>query len=199
MSTKLESIAINLSKRGYTVTFFQNKAEAASYLNREIDGRTVGIGGSLTVETLDVFEMLRAHNQVFWHWKQEADTAREAAMKTDIYLTSVNAAAATGELVSIDGVGNRIASMLYGHKKVYFIIGRNKVTDTYEEAIWRARNVAAPRRARQLGRKTPCAVNADKCYDCQCRDRICKGMVTLWGSMSGVDGEVLLINEDLGL
>ena len=70
MSTKLESIAINLSKRGYTVTFFQNKAEAASYLNREIDGRTVGIGGSLTVETLDVFEMLRAHNQVFWHWKR---------------------------------------------------------------------------------------------------------------------------------
>ena len=199
MSTKLESIAINLSKRGYAVTFFQNKTEAANYLNREIDGQTVGIGGSLTVDTLNVYEMLLSHNQVFWHWKQDPDAAREAARNTDIYLTSVNAAAATGELVSIDGVGNRLSSMLYGHKKIYFIIGRNKVTDTYEEALWRARNVAAPRRARQLERKTPCAVNADKCYDCQSRERICKGMVTLWGSMSGMDAEVLLINEDLGL
>lgn len=199
MITKLETAAMNLSRRGYMVTFFDRKEDAAGYLNREIDGKTVGIGGSLTVDSLGVYEMLLSHNRVFWHWKQEADTARKAAMNTDIYLTSVNAAAATGELVSIDGVGNRIASMLYGHKKIFYIIGRNKITDTYEEALFRARNIAAPRRARQLGRRTPCAANADKCYDCQSRERICKGMVTLWGNMDGMAAEVLLINEDLGL
>ena len=120
-------------------------------------------------------------------------------MTTDVYLTSVNAIARTGEMISIDGVGNRLSSMLFGHKKIYFVIGRNKLTDTCEQAVWRARNIAAPRRARELNRKTPCAVRCDMCYDCKSTDRICRGMVTLWEPMSGMEAEVLLVNEELGL
>ena len=63
----------------------------------------------------------------------------------------------TGELINIDGNGNRVASSLYGHKKVWFIVGRNKLAPTYEEALWRARNIAAPKNAQRLGWKTPCA------------------------------------------
>ncbi|MFR3921820.1 MAG: LUD domain-containing protein [Dysosmobacter welbionis] len=84
-------------------------------------------------------------------------------------------------------------------EKVYFVIGRNKLAPTYEAAVYRARNVAAPQRARQLGKKTPCAVKADRCYDCRSPERVCRALVTLWGPMLGMETEVLLVDEDLGL
>jgi len=120
-------------------------------------------------------------------------------MQTEIYLSSANALAETGEIVSIDGKGNRVSSTLFGHKKVYFLIGRNKVADTYEKAVWRARNVASPARANQMNAQTPCAKKMDRCYDCSSPGRICRGLVTLWGPMMGAEAEVILINEDLGL
>ena len=120
-------------------------------------------------------------------------------MQTDVYLTSVNALAQTGEIVNIDGVGNRVAATLFGHQKVYYLVGRNKLTEDEAQAVWRARNVAAPQRAQQMGAKTPCAEKADRCYDCKSPGRICRGLVTLWGPMLGMEAEVLLIDEELGL
>jgi len=191
--------AENLRERGYRVQFFSTGAEAARYLNEVIDGMTVGIGGSSTVKSLGLYELLRQHNTVHWHWMQDAAPARKEAMQTEVYLTSVNALAETGELVNIDGTGNRVSATLFGHRKVYFLVGRNKLTDTYEQAVWRARNVAAPQRAKQLGAQTPCAALADRCYDCKCPGRICRGLVSLWGPMLGMEAEVLLIDEELGL
>lgn len=197
--TDFTNVEKNLSERGYTVKRFATGKEAAAYLNSVIDGTTVGIGGSGTVRDTGLYELLETHNTVYWHWKQDPDTARKAAMNTEVYLTSVNAMAETGELVNIDGAGNRVASTLFGHKKVYFLVGRNKLVPTYEEALWRARNVAGPKRAQQMGKKTPCAIKADRCYDCKSPDRVCRGMVTLWGPMMGMEAEVLLIDEDFGL
>ena len=188
-----------LEGRGYTVRTFSSGGEAADYLDAAIDGRSVGFGGSATLDALGLYERLGRHNEVVWHWKQDAAPARRAAMQTEVYLTSVNALAQTGELVNIDGAGNRVAAALFGHEKVYFVIGRNKLAPSYEEAVWRARNVAAPQRARQLGKKTPCAVKCDRCYDCKSPERICRGLVTLWGPMMGMEAEVVLIDEDLGL
>ena len=188
-----------LERRGYTVRTFATAAEAAAYLDGAIDGKTVGFGGSATLDALGIYDRLESHNTVIWHWKQEADAARKAAMQTQVYLTSANALAETGEIVNIDGTGNRVSATLFGHEKVIFVIGRNKLTATYEAAVDRARNVAAPQRARQLGKKTPCAVKADRCYDCRSPERICRGMVTLWGPMLGMAGEILLVAEDLGL
>ena len=91
-----------------------------------------------------------------------------------------------------------MSATLFGHEKVYFVIGRNKLAPTYEAAVYRARNVAAPQRARQLGKKTPCAVKADRCYDCRSPERVCRALVTLWGPMLGMETEVLLVDEDLG-
>lgn len=187
-----------LRERGYTVQVFEKKEDAASYLDAKIDGVSVGFGGSGTLKAMGLYDLLRVHNTVYWHWEQEADAARKSAMDTDVYLTSVNALAQTGELVNIDGSGNRVASTLFGHKKVYFVVGKNKLEDTYESAVWRARNIAAPKRAKQMGKKTPCAIKADRCYDCKSPERICRGMVTLWAPMMGTAAEVILINEDLG-
>lgn len=198
-----DTVKKNLEDRGYAVQVFPTKQEAADYLDAAIDGKSVGFGGSATLNALGLYERLGSHNRTVWHWKQEAAPARREAMDTDVYLTSVNALAETGELVNIDGTGNRVASTLFGHEKVYFVIGRNKLVPTCDQAVWRARNIAAPLRAKQmaeqLGIKTPCAIKGGRCYDCKSPQRICRGMVTLWGPMMGMEAEVILIEEDLGL
>ena len=197
--TDFAKVRKSLEDRGYAVREFASAAEAAAYLNEAIDGKTVGFGGSATLDAMGIYDLLAAHNTVVWHWKQPADEARRGAMQTQVYLTSANALAETGEIVNIDGAGNRVAATLFGHERVCFVIGRNKLTATYDEAVFRARNVAAPQRARQLGKKTPCAVTLDRCYDGKSPVRICRGMVTLWGPMMGMPAEVLLVDEDLGL
>ena len=197
--TDFAEVECRLRERGYAVRQFATGAEAAAYLDREIDGVTVGIGGSATIRELGLYERLQSHNTVFWHWEQPPREARRSAMMTEVYLTSVNALARTGELVNIDGTGNRTSSMLFGHRRIFFLVGRNKLTADYDSAVWRARNIAAPQRARQLQVKTPCAERADRCYDCKSPDRICRGLVTLWGPMNGMEAEILLIDQDLGL
>jgi hypothetical protein len=194
-----KAVIKHLEARGYTVSSFESGTEAAAYLDQKIDGMTVGIGGSATIKDIGAYALLKTHNDVYWHWEQEADTARLNAMQTDIYLTSANALAETGEIVNIDGKGNRVSSTLFGHKKVYFVIGANKVTETYDKAVWRARNIASPARAHQMNAQTPCAVKIDRCYDCSSPGRICRGLVTLWAPMFGMEAEVILINEALGL
>ena len=145
-----------------------------------------------------LYEKLAAHNEVHWHWVN-GPAEREQAVGTEVYLTSVNGLAETGELINIDGAGNRVASTLYGHKKVYFLVGRNKLAPTYDEALWRARNIAAPKNAQRLQKKTPCAVKGDRCYNCKSPERICRGLVVLWGPMMGMEAEVILVDEDLGM
>ena len=185
----------NLEARGYAVQLFPDKESAAEYLNGAIDGTTVGFGGSMTVQEIGLYPRLSAHNQTFWHW-YGGDFADAA--KADVYICSANGIAATGEIINIDGAGNRVASTLYGHQKVYLVISRNKLAEDYESALWRARNIAAPKNAQRLNRKTPCAVKADRCYDCKSPERICCGLVVLWRPMMGQDMEIILVDEDLG-
>lgn len=194
-----DTVKKNLEERGYTVRVFATGKEAADYLDGAIDGKSVGFGGSVTLDALGLYDRLGAHNEVVWHWKQDAAPAREKGLTTDVYLSSVNGLAETGELINIDGTGNRVAATLFGHEKVYFVIGRNKLAPTYDEALWRARNIASPKNAQRLGMKTPCAVKGDRCYDCRSPQRICRGLVTLWGPMMGMEAEVILVDEDLGL
>ena len=193
-----EIVKKNLEARGFSVSTFSTAAEAAAYLDSAIDGTTVGIGGSMTVQQMGLHEKLAAHNEVHWHWT-DGPEARAKAAHADVYITSANGLTENGEVINIDGAGNRVASTLYGHKRVYFIIGRNKLAPTYDEALWRARNIAAPKNARRLGKKTPCAVKGDRCYDCKSPDRICRGLVVLWGPSMGVETEIVLVDEDLGL
>jgi len=192
-----------LEGKGYKVSYFDTADEAAQYLNSNIDGRTVGFGDSETLNTLKLYELLSSHNQVFdpQHCQEGSDFWKTArlCLGTDIFLTSVNAISETGEMVNIDGTGNRVAGSLFGHEKVYFVAGVNKISPTLEEARWRARNIAAPMNAARHGYKTPCAVKEDKCYDCSSSDRICCGEMIYHRKMRFIDMEVVLIGESLGL
>lgn len=187
----------NLEKRGFHTSWFETGEEAAKYLDGRLDGRTIGLGGSMTAQEIGIDKLLPAHNQVAWHWL--GGTAEEAA-QAEVYITSVNGVSETGELVNIDGTGNRVASTIYGHRELYLLVGVNKITPTFEKALWRARNIASPKNARRLGRKTPCAVKGDRCYDCQSPERICRALAVLWEKPNGIPyAEVVIINQELGL
>ena len=191
----LAKLQKNLEERGFTVTRFDTAAQAADYLDAALDGKTIGIGGSVTIQEMGLAERLREHAQVLWHW---AGSTTQDAAGAQVYLTSVNGAAETGELINIDGTGNRVASGLFGHEKVYFVVGRNKVAPDYDAALWRARNIAAPKNAQRLGRNTPCAAKGDRCYDCKSPERICRALVVYWEKPGSMDMEVVLVDEDLG-
>ncbi len=197
-----EKVKANLEEKGFKVTVFETAKEAAEYVDSQIDGKTVGIGGSMTVEEMGLYEKLAVHNDVRWHHRiPEGKTSMEvrlAANAAEIYISSVNGLAETGEIINIDGNCNRVAAIFYGHKKVYLIAGENKLAPDYDSALWRARNIASPLNARRLNMKTPCAVNADKCYDCKSPDRICRGLSVLWSKPMTGEFEVVLVKEKLG-
>ena len=190
------TVKANLEARGFAVSCFASAEEAMDYLDSKLDGRTIGIGGSVTIRDMGLDQRLEQHNQVIWHWK---DGALRDAAGTQVYLTSVNGLAETGEIINIDGTGDRVASTIFGHEEVYFIVGRNKLAPDYDKALWRARNIAAPKNAQRLGRKTPCAVKGDKCYDCKSPERICRAFTVLWEVPTGIGrSEVVLIDQELG-
>ena len=198
------NIVDNLKKREYTVSIFENNDEACEYLKKEICNSSVGLGGSMTLKELGLFDILSQNNEVWWHGKGAqlkeygSDFIIKKAMTTDIYITSANALTESGQIINIDGRCNRISSTLYGHKKIYYIIGKNKVAPTLEKAMWRARNIAAPKNAQRLGLDTPCAKKGDKCYDCSSSDRICRGFLILERPPKGTEVEIVLINNSLG-
>ena len=196
------TITANLQARGFAVTCCETAADATLYLKNAIHGKTVGFGGSITLEELGAYETLCAANTCFWHWRvPEGKTPKEmrdAGNAAAIYLSSVNGLAESGEIINIDGTCNRVAATMYGHEKVYLIVGKNKIAKTYDEALWRARNVAAPKNAQRLGVKTPCAIKGDRCYDCKSEMRICRALTVLWEKPLGLDVELILINENLG-
>ena len=199
-----ENVEKNLKKRSFSVKTFSTRDQATDYLNNTIDSTTVSFGGSMTVKEMNLFDTLSQHNTAWWHGKGKqlkeygGEEIMKNAMNTEVYITSANAVSEQGQIINIDGRCNRIASTLFGHKKVFFVIGKNKLAPTFEKAMWRARNIAAPKNAQRLGKNTPCAVKGDKCYDCNSADRICRGFLILEYPPSGTEVEIILIDEELG-
>ena len=198
-----EKLQRSLRARGWDFKHFATGEEAADYLAGELSGASVGIGGCGTADAIGLYDKLKAVcPDVAWHWKEEDQlAARMRAMTTDAYVCSANAIAETGEIVNIDGMGNRIAATTFGHKRLYIVAGKNKVCPDLESAIHRARNVAAPLRARSMGMNTPCTRSEElKCYDCSAAERICCAMTILMHKMMGMDKcELILIDQDLGM
>lgn len=193
---KLRELASNLERRGFQTAVFETAAEAVIYLKEKTAGHTVGFGGSMTLQQLDLRnELTAAGATCLWHWT-DGGLSVDAHL-ADLYLTSVNAVAMTGELVNIDGHGNRVGSTVYGPKEIVFVVGRNKIAEDLGDAIDRARNIAAPLNAKRLKKKTPCAQDG-RCHDCQSPECICSVIAIHRRKPSSMDGTVVLINEDLG-
>lgn len=196
------NVKTRLETLGYGVTCFDTSEDAADYLDEKIQGKTVGFGGSVTVEQMGLYDRLALNNDVSWHLRlpggKTSDEVRSEAGAAQIYISSVNGLAETGELINIDGTCNRVSSILFGHEKVYLIVGENKISKDYDETLWRVRNVAAPKNAQRMKAKTPCARKGDKCYKCESPGRICRALTVLWAPPLRSDFEIILVHEELG-
>ena len=194
----LEKTMKNLESRGFKVSHFTSAEEAAAHITGQISGKTVGIGGSKTVEALGLYEKLSENNTVYWHWKVPGRETLKAAALTDVYLSSANAISEDGEIFNIDGTGNRLAATLFGHEKVFIVAGTNKIEPDFDAALYRARNVAAVKNCARFGKKTPCQTDG-KCHDCRSPERICRALTVLWEPMNGMETEVVLIDGEFGM
>lgn len=189
----------NLENRGFRAHVFATGAEAADYLAQTLHNTCIGIGGSVTIDEIGVYDRLSADNDVIWRWKKPTPDSRERGAAAETFLCSANGVSETGEIVNIDGYGNRVAPTIYGPQRVFLVVGKNKIAPNLNGAIDRARNIAAPLNARRLNRHTPCAVGEPRCHDCRSPEKICGVMTVFFMPPTSIkEFHVLLVNEDLG-
>ena len=193
-----EQLKKNFEKHGFQTSFFDTKEAAVSYMAEHIKGKTVAMGGTMTAKEMKLDKVLEKENKIIWHWLTPGEETLREARHAAVYITSANGVSETGELVNIDGVGNRVAETLYGPEKTYFIVGKNKLTEDLPAAVFRAKNVAAPKNAKRLNSKTPCAAKGDRCYDCDSPGRICRATVIMERACRSMVTEVVFIDEELG-
>lgn len=190
---KPDSLDAAFTQREFGFSYFETAQEAVSYLKTVCSGKTAGFGGSMTLEETGAYDALRESGTVQWHWRGDAPNT-----SPDVFVTSANALALTGEVVNIDGNCNRVAASMYGPGEVYFVCGLNKLAPDLESAVNRARQIAAPRNAQRLHKNTPCAVDG-KCRDCRSPERICRALTILLAPSNGVrHTEIILVGEELG-
>ncbi|MCL2843030.1 MAG: lactate utilization protein [Oscillospiraceae bacterium] len=190
----------NLEKRGFVVSRFADREAAARYLLNEVGDTPVGIGGSVTIDEMNLYPRLQERGETYWHWFTHDPLLIDKANAAPIYIMSANGVSESGQIVNIDGRSNRVANMCYGHERVYIVIGVNKIAPSDKLALWRARNIASPKNARRLGNKnTPCKEGDLTCYDCDSPDRICSTFVIQERRPSGIPHyEIVIIDEALG-
>ena len=195
----LEKTRKNLENRGFRAHVFATGAEAADYLAQTLHNTCIGIGGSVTIDEIGVYDRLSADNDVICRWKKPTPDSRERGAAAETFLCSANGVSETGEIVNIDGYGNRVAPTIYGPQRVFLVVGKNKIAPDLNGAIDRARNIAAPLNARRLNRHTPCAVGEPRCHDCRSPEKICGVMTVFFMPPTSIkEFHVLLVNEDLG-
>jgi hypothetical protein len=193
-----------LKKRDFDAEYFATIEQTNASLTKMIPpDAMIGVGGSVTVRELGIIEMLEKRgNEVVHHWKPEAtkEKNREIRKKeglADYYLTSANAITKRGDIINIDGIGNRVAHMIYGPENVIIIAGYNKIVADIDSGLTRTREIAAVINAKRVGAKTPC-VETGKCIDCNAPGRICRVTTIIHYRPWQTNIKVMLLNEHLG-
>lgn len=190
----MNEILNNFKNRGFKALFFENANDAKDYLKNEVKDEFISFGGSMTLEELGLYDILKESNKVLWHWK--GDNINEAK-KSNVFFTSANAVTKDGLIINIDGTGNRVAMTIHGPNKCYFVIGKNKIANNLEEAYKRAKDIACVKNAVRLKLDTPCA-KLGRCVDCNSEKRICRAISILERPTSKMEVYVIIINDNLG-
>ncbi len=199
-----ERMIKNLNRRNMEAFYCQTSQEAVKKVSELIeDGSTVTWGGSMTVRDLGIPDALRSRGTLevldrdLTDDKEEQKQIYLRAFTADVYLTSANAISEDGVIVNIDGNGNRVAAITWGPKKVIFIIGLNKVAQTVEAALARARGTASTINAHRFDINTPCRKDGT-CHNCNSPESICSYIHFLRNSRNKGRHVVVLVGEDLG-
>lgn len=198
-----EIILKNLHSRGFEAYYCETKEEALEKALELIPkGSTVGWGGAMSAQQIGLLDAVNSgqYNTIDRD-KAPVPAAREQAMRNcllaDVFITGANALSVEGQMVNIDGNGNRVAAIVYGPRSVVVIAGMNKVTDSLENAVVRARTVAAPMNAQRFPLKTPCTITG-ACGNCKA-EGICNQMLITRNCKPAGRIKVILVGEELGL
>lgn len=198
-----KTIIENLEKRGMEGYFFENSASCTDAILASIpEGSSISWGGSASVKESGLMEKIKGGNYELIDFFSTSDPGERKklyarAVLADYYLMSSNAVTFDGELINIDGRGNRVACLIHGPENVIMVVGMNKIVSDVNAGIDRARNFAAPPNAKRLTRQTPCYATG-RCGDCLSPDCMCNQIVIT--RRSGIKGriKVYFIAEDLG-
>lgn len=194
-----QTVIKGLESRNMSGYYAADKEEAVKKALEVIGkGSTVAMGGCQSAHEIGLIQALEEGD--YNYIDRSNMTPREslmAAYDADVFLSSANAMTNDGIMVNIDGNSNRVSCIAQGPEKVVFIVGMNKICSDLDEAIKRARNVAAPANAQRFDVKTPCKVTG-KCADCKSPDTICcQFLITRYSRHEGRI-HVILVNDTLG-
>lgn len=198
-----QQVIRHLEKRHIRGHYYANSAECVDSILKLIpDSASIAWGGSETLNECGLMDALHAgHYQLIDRSlaknPQEASDIYAKTVTADYYFMSSNAITLAGELVNIDGSGNRLACLLHGPKQVFLIIGRNKLVSDVEEGYKRIKNLAAPANTQRLQRKTPCR-ETGSCMNCFSPDCVCSHTVITRRCSQPDRLTVFLVNEELG-
>jgi len=193
----------NFAKRNIDVLWFDSFSQIKAYLLQEIPTTAkVGIGNSATLKSMNITKALCDSGNVVFdktlgNTPEEIRELKRASLLADCYISGSNAVSECGRIVNIDHSGNRVAAISYGPDKVYIVVGKNKITATYDQAIKRARNTAAPQNAKRAGYNPPC-IAAGHCVDCDSPQRVCFVTSTVEGQHVKGRLTLLIANEEEG-
>lgn len=200
-----ESIINKLKARKMEGFYCENMEEAKTkvleLLSKNETKKTVSYGGSMTIDDSDLKEKIVAagHELIIrenYNTPEEIKECKAKTVTSDVFLMSTNAITLDGELINIDGRGNRVSYMIYGPDEVFIIAGMNKVVSNVDDGIRRVRNFATPPNTVRLERNTPCATTG-QCADCL-KESICCQIVVTRVSMIPNRIKVILVGEELG-
>lgn len=198
-----EVLVKNLKKRHFDAVYCDTKEEALEQALALIpEGSTVGWGGATSAQQIGLMAALNAGEYKTLD-RDKCETAEERekiakdCLSADVFITGTNALSLDGQMVNIDGTGNRVAAIIYGPASVVVIAGMNKVADDLESAIIRARTVAAPINQQRFGLNNPCTVTGT-CADCKSETCICNHIVVTRHCRPVGRIKFILVGEDLG-
>ena len=199
-----ELLVKNLKSRHFDASYCETREQALEKALELIPkGATVGWGGALSAKQIGLIDAMNAgeYNAIDRD-KTTSPEERVKAMKrclmADVFITGANALSLDGQMVNIDGVGNRVAAIVYGPESVIVIAGMNKVMDTLDAAVVRARTIAAPMNKQRFASQTPCEVTGT-CGDCKSEGCICNQILITRNSKPAGRIKMILVGEDLGL
>lgn len=199
-----ELLVKNLRSRHYDAFYCKTKEEALGKALELIPkGATVGWGGAMSAKQIGLLDaMNQGEYNAIDRDKTTSPEERIQAMKrcllADVFITGANALSMDGQMVNMDGVGNRVAAIVYGPESVIVVVGMNKVMDTLEAAVIRTRTIAAPMNKQRFASQTPCEVTGT-CGDCRSEGCICNQLLITRNSKPAGRIKVILVGEDLGL
>ncbi len=198
-----ETMIKKFAKRNMDACYVDTKEEAlAKVLALMPEGSSVSYGGSATLTETGIMDAVKNGNYDFIE-RMDAKTPQEKRemmarqMMADYFLMSTNAFTKDGELVNIDGNGNRVCFLIQGPAHVIIVTGMNKMAEDIDAAIWRVRNYATPANCVRLGMKTPCSITG-QCGNCMSDQTICCQEVITRRSMHPGRIQIIMVGEDLG-